>query len=505
MKDAFPTYEDLLARVSRYEAIIDAIQKGEIDAIVRQNEISLVRPEESVRKTEADLQKSEALYRAIVEDQTELICRYLQDQRITFVNRAFCDYFQKPAHEWLGQPLVLPIYDKDRPLVDNALKAFGHNNPVITLEHRVVFNNNDIRWLHWTKRIVKDDHGDYLEYQDVGYDITDQKKSEDALRQAKNAIEMANRTKNEFLANMSHELRTPLNGILGHAQFLLRDSRLAKDQKETIDTVIQCGNHLLTLINDILELSRIEAHIISLDLKEFHMTMFLKHIVEMGKYQAIQKGIAFIDQTQIDLKNDIVIGDDRRLRHILLNLIGNAIKFTHAGDVTFKVQHKDKYTRFSVSDTGIGISKDQLSKINNVLNRKPERQDFNQDIGMGLTVCHRLVNMLGSQLHVSSEMGKGSTFWFDIELRYINDNTHNTLEHVDSEKQAEKDTTIILPKEHDIQELKSLARVGKVFAIETYVADLAKTNELLIPFKLKIESFTRVFQLNELMNYLKSI
>lgn len=162
------------------------------------------------------------------------------------------------------------------------------------------------------------------------------KKSKAAADEAKDAADAANRAKSEFLANMSHELRTPLNGILGYAQILLRDSTASAKQKDGLSIIHQCGSHLLTLINDILDLSKIEARKLELNPKDFHFADFLKGVIETCRIRAEQKEIDFVYQSLNKLPT-AVYADDKRLRQVLINLLGNAIKFTDKGGVTFKV------------------------------------------------------------------------------------------------------------------------------------------------------------------------
>lgn len=257
------------------------------------------------------------------------------------------------------------------------------------------------------------------------------KKSKVAADVAKEAADSANRAKSEFLANMSHELRTPLNGILGYAQILLRDPSASPKQKDGLSIIQQCGSHLLTLINDILDLSKIEARKLELAPKAFHFADFLKGVGETCRIRAEQKEIAFIYESLNKLPT-AVYADEKRLRQVLINLLGNAIKFTDSGSVTFKVgvmqsslpedaSPKSPRIRFQIEDTGIGMTADQLEKIFHPFEQVGNKEKMAEGTGLGLTISQEIMQMMDSQLQVKSTYGQGSTFWFEVDLPEVTD------------------------------------------------------------------------------------
>lgn len=246
------------------------------------------------------------------------------------------------------------------------------------------------------------------------------------LNRAKVAADAANRAKSEFLANMSHELRTPLNGILGYAQILMLSQKQNEEERRSINIIYQCGNHLLTLINDILDLSKIEASKLEMSPTDFHFLSFLLAVSEICRIRAEQKSLQFIYQPAPDLPIGIC-ADEKRLRQVLINLIGNAIKFTKIGAVSFIINVVEKKVdssslktiyqiRFTVKDTGIGIQPEELEKIFLPFEQVgPSRRQI-EGTGLGLAISQRIVQQMGSHIQVTSQLQMGSTFWFDLEL-----------------------------------------------------------------------------------------
>ncbi|HEY9605766.1 MAG TPA: ATP-binding protein, partial [Allocoleopsis sp.] len=237
-------------------------------------------------------------------------------------------------------------------------------------------------------------------------------------KQAEEAAESANRAKSEFLANMSHELRTPLNAILGYAQIFKKYKNLTQQQTNGLDIIHQCGEHLLTLINDILDLSKIEARKMELYPKEFYFPSFINGISEICRIHAEQKGISLIYKTLSPLPK-IIRADEKRLRQVLINLLSNAVKFTENGSITFQVGYQEGKLRFQVEDTGIGIAPEQLEAIFLPFQQVGENNRKSEGTGLGLAISRQLVRMMGGELKVKSSLGKGSVFWLDLDLSEV--------------------------------------------------------------------------------------
>ena len=245
------------------------------------------------------------------------------------------------------------------------------------------------------------------------------------LEEAKEAAEIANRAKSKFLATMSHELRTPLNGILGYAQIIQRDSVTISQRQTGVEVIKQSGEHLLALIDDVLDLAKVESGAVELHPVDFHLPVFIAGISEIAGVRAERKGIEFYVELSDQLPQRVHT-DERRLRQVLLNLLGNAVKFTDKGSVMFQVSSEgvrpddetpDTVTlNFVVTDTGIGISPEEIDTIFDPFIQAGDQERQVEGTGLGLAISHNLVSLMGGGLQVESQPGGGSKFWFELTL-----------------------------------------------------------------------------------------
>jgi signal transduction histidine kinase/CheY-like chemotaxis protein len=257
--------------------------------------------------------------------------------------------------------------------------------------------------------------------------IDDLKSAFAEAQRAKSTAEMANRAKSTFLANMSHELRTPLNGILGYAQILRHDKSLGARQLAGVNVIQRSGEHLLTLINDVLDFAKIEAGKVELFAADVPLAKFVRLIGEFVSVKAAEKGLGFVCDIAADLPSGVRT-DERRLRQVLLNLLANAVKFTDHGQVHLRVSFsRPSRLHFEVQDTGIGVAPGQFESIFQPFEQAGEAARRSGGAGLGLAISRQYVRLMGGEIHLDSRVGEGSTFWFDIDVEVADAEPATTL------------------------------------------------------------------------------
>ena len=362
-----------------------------------------------------ELRDAEERAKSFVEAQGDLIVRRDAEGAITYANDAFCALAGQSGEALLGSPFGLTIAEQG----EIAVVADGtriHDQRLETAQGS--------RWIAWREVAVRG--GERLEIQSVGRDVTDRTHTERALAEARDQAEAANRAKSRFLAMVSHEIRTPLNGILGMADLLL-DTSLAPEQTTYVQAVKTSGDTLLSLIDEILDFSKIEAGKLDLEARPFVLATLVEEVVELLAPRVQAKGLEIASYLDERLP-DRVIGDAARLRQVLLNLAGNAIKFTDAGGVAVIVEPGiwPEEVHFTVRDTGIGIAPEAQARIFCEFEQAddgPTRRFAGT--GLGLAITKRIVERMGGRIGLDSTPGAGSSFHFTVTLPSAADGGQN--------------------------------------------------------------------------------
>ena len=327
--------------------------------------------------------------------------------------------------------LVDRLHPDDKPQMADALHRHIHGDaPLYEVEFRIPHQESEWRWqLHRGKIVAWDEDGQPTRITGIHEDITARKLAEAELHQAKEDAEAANRAKSVFLANMSHELRTPLNAILGFTQLMDRDPLITSAQRENLETISRSGQHLLTLINDVLEMSKIEAGRTTIYEENFDLYRMLNALEDMFTLRATEKSLQLLFERAPNVPQYIRT-DESKLRQALINLLSNAIKFTHEGGVTLRVKC-DKYARdappvprlpdeyyiyFEIEDTGMGIAPHDLDALFDPFVQTASGQESKEGTGLGLPISQQYVQLMGGNLSVESTIAHSSRFFFHIPV-----------------------------------------------------------------------------------------
>ncbi|TYO61953.1 response regulator [Bradyrhizobium hipponense] len=355
-----------------------------------------------------ELKEAEERARSLFEQQGDLIVLRDHQGRITFANDAYCVLAGRPRSALLGTRFDFDVLEQG----ESARESSGtrmHDQKIATPAGG--------RWIAWREGFVRLDAGQGAELQSVGRDVTDRTETERALSQARDQADAANRAKSRFLAMASHEIRTPLNGIIGMGGLLL-DTTLTPEQAAYARAVKTSGEALMALIEELLDYSKIEAGKLDLEQRPFALSTLIEDITELLAPRAQAKNLeiaAYVDE-RLPLE---VVGDAARLRQVLLNLAGNAIKFTASGGVALIVEPGigPNEISFLVRDTGIGIAPEARSRIFREFEQADERVARTYGgTGLGLAISERIVKRMGGRITLTSEPGQGSTFEIAIPL-----------------------------------------------------------------------------------------
>ena len=408
------------------------------------------------QKNQAISKKNLALLQTIINATPDVIFVKDLDGYYQWANKALAEMFSISVDEIIGKK-DRDLFPEEYAKIEADDRRIIESRKLSTYEEIVQIGDRQVSYLT-TKTVYYDDLGNALGIVGIARDINNFKETEAILQranleleqrveertaeleQAKEAAETANKAKSVFIANMSHELRTPLNSILGFAQILSQHSDLDEEGQNQIETIYQSGKHLLTLINNILHLAKIEAGKLELLQENFSLPTFIERLLAIIRVSAEAQDLYLHYQPLSDLPA-IVRGDETRLRQILLNLLSNAVKFTETGGITLKIGYVEDFSedksvssetiksksaakiRFQIEDTGIGIESAKLKEIFLPFSQSMPQGMNSDGTGLGLTISQNIIKEMGSTIQVVSTPAQGTTFWFDLNLPIVKADT----------------------------------------------------------------------------------
>jgi len=386
----------------------------------------------TVSAINARLHESEVRYKGLVDAQGDAIFRRSPDSRLSYANDAFFKLFGLQPQNAIGHPFAPELHP------DSRAPLFGSFAGLETGRARVRYDQHvrtayGWRWIAWEDYAIRDASGRLIEIQSVGRDVTERKALEDALTDARDKAEAASRAKSGFLATMSHEIRTPMNGVLGMAR-LLMETKLQPEQRTYAEAIQQSGVALLSLIEDILDFSKIESGTVTLEEDEIEPRQIVEGVVELLAPRAHTKGIELVAVIAPDAP-ELVRIDGIRLRQVLTNLVGNAVKFTEKGGVRVDMRlvegRERRFLRFEVRDTGVGVPVEKRAEIFDefVQADSSHARRFGGS-GLGLAISKRLVAAMGGEIGIDPAPGGGSLFWFTTPAIAIRDATPTEAERL---------------------------------------------------------------------------
>lgn len=383
--------------------------------------VHLMKDITELKKAESEIQKEKMLLRTLIDNLPSTI--YVKDTegRKIIANKADVEILGFDSEqEALGKTdrEVFPGQTGQRGFDDDML-VLKKGKAIIDRIEDFETRSGEKRWLSTSKIPLKDENGKIIGLVGIGHDITSQKILMEELQEAKEKAEQSDRLKTAFLANMSHEIRTPMNGILGFLELLKTPGLDESERMNFINIINASAERLLNTINDIIELSRIEAGDVPVLTDNIDLRSFLNFFYEFFLPQATRKGL-FLKQPAIDPKLKAIVSDQNKLNSILTNLIKNALKFTQTGSIEFGCKPVNGHVQFYVKDTGKGIKKENISLIFERFAQEDSGLSRGYEgSGLGLAICKAYVEKLGGKIRVESEPGKGSTFFFQIPYQPV--------------------------------------------------------------------------------------
>jgi len=412
---------------------------------------SILEKEVNSRKqSETLLQKEQNRLNYLLENLPAIVFLVHQDQRISYANQYFKKYIGDPMSSYCYEIMYCNIEQCKDCIVNEVMKT-GQGRTKEWMSQ----SGNYFAMYYYPFQNEKNDNTILC----LGIDITERKRMEKQLLEARQLAEKSSRFKSQFLARMSHEIRTPMNGVLGMTDLLI-NTDVSSDQKAYLQTLKNSGEMLLTIINDILDISKIEAGKLELHIRPFHLKSLIDEVYQLLHPKAQEKNIHFSYEIQQDM-HQVYASDPIRIRQILFNLIGNAIKFTDNGFVKIIVEQKetpsdDTGLLFEIKDTGSGIPKEEHEKVFHSFTQVNASQQNFQGTGLGLSICYHLVKMLNGKIWLESELNQGTSFFLYLTLQKSENNlpdlTQKSKQQISLVEKSHSPINILLVEDNPVNQ-----------------------------------------------------
>jgi len=442
------------------------------ELVVANKELSFQNEEKSKRAAElilalANAKDFENKFKQIAENIDEVFWLRTNSEMI-YVSPSFEKIWGVPCTAIYENPQIFTdkIHPEDKPLVQEIF----HTNEFIekglfSYEYRIIRGDNQVRWINAKTVPIVDNSGQIIKRVGIATDITEKYQTIQELIQAKKKAEESDRLKSAFLANMSHEIRTPMNGILGFSELLKEPGLTGSKQQEYIRIIEKSGARMLNIINDIIDISKIEANLIDINIKDCNINEKIEFIYFFFKPQVEEKGMHFLFKNTLPTNKATIRTDNEKLYSILTNLVKNAIKYSQAGLIEFGYQKKDEAIEFFVKDTGIGIPKDRQSAIfERFIQANISDKMAQQGAGLGLSISKAYVEMLGGKIWVESKESIGSTFYFTLPYNPEPEEKNIVRNNVPAEENENKikGLKILIAEDDEISEMLITIDVYKI-------------------------------------------
>ncbi|MDN3689327.1 PAS domain S-box protein [Cyclobacterium jeungdonense] len=420
--------------------------------------LGIVRDISEEYKAKKELKKSEIKYRNLVEESTEIIFSITAQMELSYVSPNIKQFLGYETYEFTSGDFTDFLHPEDAQVFldgENSPISYFQENP--EFEFRLRHKKGHFRVFSSSGKVIKDEKGEVRYYTGIARDITKLKETQKELYKAKEKAESALNAKSQFLSVMSHEIRTPMNAVIGLSHLLLEDNP-REDQLENLQTLQFSAENLLGLINDILDFNKIDSGKLILEKVPFEPKNLINRIIHSYTYQIRDKSLEIIYEPDFQLPK-LLLGDPVRIAQILNNLVSNAIKFTDRGYIKItleQVKQKEKWVtvRFAVKDTGIGIARSKIKSIFDAFTQASSDTTRKYGgTGLGLAIVKKLTKLFGTDIHLESKLGEGSTFWFEVDFEIQDEIQELKAKHTVNEDGKLGEKKILVAEDNQVNQV----------------------------------------------------